>query len=59
MRPLSMTAHPPMALWPRAEAACWSSSRTKVASVSMQVVMLSMRRAVTENRDFRFPVQSL
>jgi hypothetical protein len=58
MGPLSMTAHSPMALWPKAEAAWWSSSRAIVASVSMQVVILSMQRAVTKNRDFRFPVQS-
>jgi hypothetical protein len=53
------TAHPPMALWPRAEAAWWSSSRAIVEGVSMQLVVLSRQRSVTEKREFRSPTQSV
>lgn len=44
-----------MALWPKAEGACSSSSRTVVVDVSMRLLaMLSQQRATTEDRP-RFP----
>jgi hypothetical protein len=49
-----VTAHSPMALWPKAGVACWSWSRTVVVGVSMRLAILQTQRTIAEHRDFRF-----